>query len=62
MLRPQTYWGWMVFNGLTSLILAVFVCVGWPETALWLPGLLLGINLIFAGWSLFYISLHHKSL
>lgn len=61
MLRPLARWGWMIFSGLTSLFLAILVWAGWPGTALWVPGLLLGINLIFAGWSLLYISLHHKA-
>lgn len=61
MLRPLQRWGWMFFSGFTSLILAIIVWAGWPSTAFWLPGLLLGFNLIFAGWSLLYISLHHKS-
>jgi uncharacterized membrane protein HdeD (DUF308 family) len=61
MLRPLARWGWMVFSGITSLLLAMIVWAGWPETALWVPGLLLGINLIFTGWTLLYISLHHKA-
>ncbi|QWF69759.1 HdeD family acid-resistance protein [Methylomonas paludis] len=61
MLRPLARWGWTIFSGLTSLFLAIIVWAGWPGTAVWIPGLLLGINLIFAGWSLLYISLHHKS-
>jgi uncharacterized membrane protein HdeD (DUF308 family) len=60
-LRPLAHWGWMIFSGLTSLFLAILIWAGWPETALWVPGLLLGINLIFGGWSLLYISFNHKS-
>jgi uncharacterized membrane protein HdeD (DUF308 family) len=61
MLRPLAHWGWMIFSGLTSLFLAIIIWAGWPGTALWVPGLLLGINLIIAGWALLYISMHHKS-
>jgi uncharacterized membrane protein HdeD (DUF308 family) len=61
LMRPLARWGWMIFSGITSLFLAIIVWAGWPENALWVPGLLLGINLVFAGWSLLYISLHHKS-
>jgi uncharacterized membrane protein HdeD (DUF308 family) len=63
LLRPLARWGWMIFSGLSSLCLAIIIIVwaGWPGAALWVPGLLLGINLIFAGWSILYISLHHKS-
>ena len=41
---------------------AVIVWAGWPGTALWVPGLLLGINLMFTGWALLSISLQHKSI
>ncbi len=62
MMRPLERWGGMFFSGLTTLLLAIIVWVGWPGTALWVMGLLLGINMIFAGWSLLNISLYHKSL
>lgn len=61
MIRPLARWGWVFFSGFTSLFLAIIVWIGWPETALWLLGLLLGINMIFLGWSLLNISLHHKN-
>jgi uncharacterized membrane protein HdeD (DUF308 family) len=61
LMRPLARSGWMIFSGVTSLLLAMIVWAGWPDTALWMPGLLLGINLVFGGWSLLYISLHHKS-
>ena len=62
MIRPLARWGWVFFSGLTSLLLAIIVWAGWPGTALWVLGLLLGINMIFLGWSLLNISLHHKAL
>jgi len=62
MMRPLSRWGWVFFSGLTALLLAIIVWAGWPETALWVLGLLVGINMIFLGWSLLTISLHHKSL
>ena len=61
MMRQLNRWGWVLLSGFTSLLLAIIVWAGWPGTGTWLLGLLLGINMIFAGWSLLYISLHHKS-
>ena len=60
--RSLARWGWLLFSGLASLLMAVIVWAGWPETALWVPGLLLGINLIFTGWALLSISLQHNSV
>jgi len=62
MMRPLSHWGWVFFSGLTALLLAIIVWAGWPETASWVLGLLLGINMIFLGWSLLSISLQHKTL
>jgi uncharacterized membrane protein HdeD (DUF308 family) len=59
-MRPLANWRFMLFSGMTALIFAVIVWISWPETAHWLLGLLLGINMVFMGWSLVRISLHHK--
>ncbi len=61
MIRPLEKWGWVLFSGITALFLAVVVWLGWPQTGLWVLGLLLGINMVFVGWSLIQISLHHKT-
>ena len=60
MMRPLAHWGLVLFSGITALILAVVVWVGWPGTAEWLLGLLFGINMLFGGWSLVNISLRYK--
>jgi uncharacterized membrane protein HdeD (DUF308 family) len=60
MMRPLAHWGFVLFSGVTALILAVVVWVGWPGTADWLLGLFFGINMFFGGWSLVNISLRHK--
>ena len=62
MMRPLAHWGWVLFSGLTALILAVVVWAGWPGTGSWVLGLLLGINMVFLGWSLIKISLHNKTI
>jgi len=61
MMRPLVRWGWVLLSGFTALLLAVIVWSGWPGTALWVLGLLLGINMIFLGGSLLSISLHHHA-
>ena len=62
MMRPLSQWGWVFFSGITALFLAIVVWMGWPQTGLWVLGLLLGINMVFLGWSLIKISLHHKTI
>ncbi len=43
---------WMVFNGLIDIALAVLFLLNWPDSALWMIGLFVGISLIFDGWAL----------
>lgn len=62
MMRPLTLWNRVLFSGITSLLLSLVIWMGWPGTALWILGLLLGINMIFLGWSLLTLSMHHKNL
>ena len=61
MMRPLPQWGWVFFNGITALVLAIVVWMGWPQTGLWVLGLLLGINMVFLGWLLIKLSLYHKT-
>ncbi|HMB39224.1 MAG TPA: HdeD family acid-resistance protein [Wenzhouxiangellaceae bacterium] len=49
LLRPAPGWGWMVTSGVISIVLGVIVLVALPESAFWLLGVLLGIDLIFFG-------------
>jgi uncharacterized membrane protein HdeD (DUF308 family) len=41
--------GWLLASGILSVLLAVMIWRGWPSTALWALGLLVGLNLISAG-------------
>jgi uncharacterized membrane protein HdeD (DUF308 family) len=61
MMRPLANWGLILFSGLTALIFALVILISWSESAQWLLGLFLGINMLFLGWSMVKISLHHKS-
>ncbi|TNF18272.1 MAG: hypothetical protein EP318_18455 [Rhodobacteraceae bacterium] len=45
-------WGWMVFSGLGSLVIGLVILIGWPGTAAWTLGLLLGVNFLTTGLSL----------
>ena len=42
-------WGWTVISGIMSVLLAVLIWQDFPENALWVIGLFVGIDLIFAG-------------
>lgn len=56
-LKPLKPWGWVLFSGLLSLVLGVIIFTGWPGTATWVIGLLVGINMLFFGWALVGLAL-----
>jgi len=43
--------GWVMINGFVTFLLGVMIWRQWPESSLWVIGLLIGIDLIFSGWS-----------
>ncbi len=51
-LKPTQNWGWLLFSGIIALIMSGIILFGWPATSLWVIGLLVGINLVFFGFSL----------
>ena len=40
-------WGWPLVSGIIDVILGVLIWQEWPDSALWVIGLFVGINLIF---------------
>ena len=50
--RHLPSWGWVLFSGIIDLLLAYLIWRGWPSSASWAIGLLVGINMIFLGLSL----------
>ncbi len=48
-LRPIKGWGWVLASGALTLIIGVIIAAGWPVNSVWVLGLFLSIDLIFAG-------------
>ena len=44
-------WPWVMINGFITLFLGIFIWRHFPETAFWVIGLFIGIDLIFSGIS-----------
>jgi uncharacterized membrane protein HdeD (DUF308 family) len=51
--RPGNGWVWLLFGGIVSIIFGIMIWQQLPSSALWILGLLLGINLIFSGLTFF---------
>ncbi|MBT5415439.1 MAG: HdeD family acid-resistance protein [Rhodospirillaceae bacterium] len=60
--RHLSNWGWSLFGGLSNLVLAYLIWQGWPATADWAIGLLVGINMFMLGLSLVMAALAARTL
>jgi len=43
--------GWIIFNGILSILLGILIWHQWPVSGLWVIGLFVGIDALFTGWS-----------
>jgi uncharacterized membrane protein HdeD (DUF308 family) len=50
--KPTQGWGWIVFSGITSIVLAVLIWRQWPVSGAYAIGVLIGARLIFSGWAM----------
>lgn len=50
--RGTPGWGWVTISGTASIVLAVLLYRQWPDSGTYAVGLLVGIRLIFTGWSI----------
>ena len=47
--KPRTGWGWLLANGIVSIVLAIMIAIGWPLGSLVLIGYLVGFQIIACG-------------
>jgi uncharacterized membrane protein HdeD (DUF308 family) len=59
-LRPRHGAGWLLVDGIITLILAVMIWRSWPVSSVWVIGTLVGISMIFSGFSRLMLSLAAK--
>ena len=43
--------GWLLLDGMVTLLLSYFIWRSWPSSASWAIGTLIGVNLIVSGWT-----------
>jgi uncharacterized membrane protein HdeD (DUF308 family) len=55
-------WGWMLFSALVDIALAALILSGWPGSAGWVIGLLVGINLLMTGAALLVASIYSRDI
>ena len=61
-LRPRHGAGWLIVDGIITLILAIMIWRSWPASSVWVIGTLVGISMIFSGFSRLMLSLAAKRI
>jgi len=62
MARGEPNAGWLGLSGVAGFLIGILVLAKFPSSADWAIGLLVGIDLIFAGWTLTSVALLGKDL
>ena len=50
--KPARGWGWLLFNGIITLLLGLLIFGQWPLSGAWAIGILVGVRLLFAGMTM----------
>jgi uncharacterized membrane protein HdeD (DUF308 family) len=56
-LRPMPGSGWLLFDGIITLILGIMIWRTWPSSTEWVIGTLVGISMLFSGITRLMLSL-----
>ncbi|MDB2614154.1 HdeD family acid-resistance protein [Chlamydiales bacterium] len=55
-MHPAKSWGWLLISGILAIAMAFIIWSGWPGSSVWVLGILVGINLLFYGFSQVFIA------
>ena len=59
-IRPMPQWGWVLASGIVGVVLSVLLLAFLQLTAVWLVGLMLGVQLISVGGAIANMALHAR--
>ncbi len=60
--RHFAQWFWLALSAAISILMGVLIMNSYPASSLWLPGLLIAIELLLQGWSLLFIGFAARSV
>ncbi len=61
-LRPMAGSGWLVFDGIVTLLLAVLIASGWPASSTYAIGTIVAISMFFSGFTRLMMSIAVKQV
>ncbi len=56
------HWGWALLNGIVTFLLGVVIYRHFRESSIWILGLLIGLELLFNGWTWIMLALAVRSI
>ena len=48
-MKPRSGWGWVLFDAVLSLVIAILIAIRWPQDSIGFVGILVGLCLISGG-------------
>ncbi|MCC6870459.1 MAG: DUF308 domain-containing protein [Burkholderiales bacterium] len=48
-IKPRPGWGWVFFDGILSVVIALLIANRWPDSSFTFVGILVGITLMYGG-------------
>jgi uncharacterized membrane protein HdeD (DUF308 family) len=61
-MRQIKGWGWLLVGGIAAIALGAMIVAEWPLSGLWGIGMLIAIEMLFAGWGMVMMALTVKDL
>lgn len=61
-LRHSRGWGWLLFDGVITVLLSGIIWMTWPIGSVWVLGTIVGISMFFSGITRLMISLTARKL
>jgi len=62
LVRTVPHKGWLIVNGVLTLILGLLIWRQWPMSGLWVIGMFVGIDAMITGWTWIMVALAAKQL
>ena len=56
-MRPHRGWGWVLFDGIITILLGILIWAHWPFNSEWVVGTLFGISIFVSGITRLMVSL-----
>ena len=61
-MRPHNGWGWVLFDGIITILLGALIWKHWPINSEWVVGTLFGISIFISGITRLMVSLAIRSM